>query len=113
MELNDLIEKITMQFRKEPRNKVFASQELLIASVSEESGQEITPQKLLSVVRAYEDGDIDGEDEELYDAAVYCCGVLARKCFGDDPEDDETDVDYDLTWLEDEDGSVSAEVRPS
>lgn len=113
MELDDLIEKVTTDFRNDPRNKVFASQELLIASVLEESGEEISPSRLASIVSAYQEGSLDGDDEELYDAAVYCCGILARKCFADDPENEDAEVDYTLDWINNKDGSLAAEIRPA
>jgi len=112
MELDDLIEVVSSEFRKDPKNKVFASQDILIASVLEESGEVISPEKLTSIVRAYEAGSLEENDQEIYDAAVYCCSVLARKCFSDDPEDEDAEVDFSLSWIEGEDGSLIAEIRP-
>ena len=111
--LDELIEKISNEFHKDPRNKVFAPQELLIASVKEEMGEDISTDRLSSIVSLYKEGEIDGDEEEIYDAAVYSCGVLARKCFADDPEDEDAEVDYEISWIENEDGSITAEIRPS
>ena len=111
-DFDELIEKISDEFHKDPRNKVFAPQELLIASVKEEMGEDISAERLSSIVSSYEEGEIDGDEEEFYDAAVYCCGVLARKCFADDPEDEDAEVQYEISWFENEDGSIAAEIRP-
>lgn len=113
MELDEQIEKIAATFHEDPKNKVFANEKLLLASVLEENGNEISAEKLVTIVKSYEDGDLSDTDEELYDAAVYCCSVLARKCFADDPEDEDEEVDFNLTWLHEDDGSVSAEIRPA
>ena len=112
-DFDELIEKISNEFHKDPRNKVFASHELLIASVKEETGEDISTDRLSSIVSLYSDGEIDGDEEEIYDAAVYSCGVLARKCFADDPEDEDAEVDYEISWIENEDGTIAAEIRPS
>jgi len=112
-DFDELIEKISDEFHDDPRNKVFAPQELLIASVKEEMGEDISADKLSRIISSYEEGEIDGDDEEIYDATVYCCGVLARKCFADDPEDEDAEVDYDVSWIKNEDGSIAAEIRPS
>jgi len=49
----------------------------------------------------------------MYDAAVFCCSVLSRKCFAEDPEDEEAEVDYQISWIKNDDGSIVAEIRPS
>lgn len=43
---------------------------------------------------------------------TFGCSVLARKCFGVDPDDEDEEVDYELSWLEADDGAVVAEIRP-
>jgi hypothetical protein len=50
---------------------------------------------------------------EIYDAAIYSCSQLAKACFGEDPEDDDEEVDHEVSWVENDDGSYTAEVRPS
>lgn len=60
---------------------MFAHQDLLIASVKEEMGEDISADRLSSIISSYEEGEINADEEEIYDAAVYCCGILARKCF--------------------------------
>ena len=88
-DLDDLIEKVLVKFKSDPRNKVYADQKLLQASVHEEMGKEISPEELKQIIHGYEEGELEGDDEEIYDAAVYCCGLLARRCVGDDPDDEE------------------------
>jgi len=46
----------------------------------------------------------------IYDGAVCACGSAARQCFRDDPEEN---IDYEIDWLEQDDGSIIAEVRPN
>ncbi len=86
---------------------------LLTASVHEEMGKEISPNDLKEIIHGYQEGDLNGNQEGIYDAAVYCCGVLARKCFADDPDDEDAEVDYEVSWIENQDGSMSGEVRPT
>ena len=111
-DFDELIEKISDEFHKDPRNKVFAPQELLDRECERGNGEDISAERLSSIVSSYEEGEIDGDEEEIYDAAVYCCGVLARKCFADDPEDEDAEVQYEISWFENEDGSIAAEIRP-
>ena len=66
-DFDELIEKISNEFHKDPRNKVFAPQELLIASVKEEMGEDISADRLSSIVSSYEEGEIDGDEEEIYE----------------------------------------------
>ena len=113
LDFDDLVDSIVEEFKKDPRNKVFAHQSLLIASVKEETDNEISQDQLGSLIQSYENGELDGDEEELYDAAVYCCSVLARKCFGEDPDDEDEEVDYEVSWVENEDGTFSAEIRPN
>ena len=107
-----LIEKVVKEFRSDPRNKVFAPQELLIASALEELGKEISFDELKSLVDDYESGSLDEDQEEIYDGIVYCCAELARKCFGEEPDDEDEEVDYEISWIENGDGSIAAEIRP-
>ena len=109
---DNLIEEISTEFRADPRNKVFAPQDLLIASVYEERKVKISADKLKSLIQKYGEGDLDDHELEIFDAAVYCCGVLARKCFAEDPDDEEAEVPYDVSFVETDDG-MAAEIRPS
>ena len=113
LNLSEIIEKISDEYRKDPRNKVFAPQELLIASAKEEMDEDISAETLIKIVSTFQDGNISGDDQERYDAIVYGCGLLARKCFADDPEDEDAEVDYQISWIENGDGSISAEIRPN
>jgi hypothetical protein len=110
MSLNALVEKLTAEYKANPRNKIFVNEEMLIASATEETGSEVTAEELRDVVAAFLSGDMDGSQESIYDGAVYACGLSARHCFNDDPEDD---IDYEIDWHEQTDGSYVAEVRPS
>ena len=113
MDLEQLVDTTVNEFRKDPRNKVFASEELLLASAEEETGGSVTADRLRDLIRKYEEGEIDDDEQEIVDGALYACSLLARKCFGEDPEDEEEEVDYDITFLENDDGSFSVEIRPS
>jgi len=110
MSLTTLVEKMTAEYKADPRNKIFVSEEMLLASVAEETGNSIDAEKLREVIAAYLSGDLDEELEAIYDGAVYACGLSARHCFNDDPEDD---IDYEVDWQERGDGSYIAEVRPN
>lgn len=110
--LDELIQKISDEFHRDPRNKVFASQDILIASVKEEKGEDISVDRLSSIVSSYLEGQVEGDEQEIYDAAVYSCGVLARKCFADDPEDEDAEVDYEISRIWNEDVLIAAEIRP-
>jgi hypothetical protein len=39
-----------------------------------------------------------GDDESIYDGAVYACEQLARRCFLGAPDTD--DIDYEISWIE-------------
>ena len=110
MSLNELTDQIVREFKADPRNKVYATEELLLASVLDESGKKINSKQLHAIIGANEAGEITEKQQETYDAAVCVCGQLARLCFGNNEEED---VDYDLSWIENNDGSYSAEIRPS
>ena len=110
MTLNDLVEKMAAEFKADPRNSTFVGESILLASVAEEVGKEISIDQLREVIAAYLNGDVDEDQEVIYDGAVYACGLAARHCFSDDPEDD---IDYEIDWLEQNDGSYVAEVRPN
>lgn len=111
MDLEDLIGVIAKSYHKEPRNKVFANEELLIASVLEEIDVEITGPQLRGVIDKFIAGEMNEPEQMVYDAAVYACSVLARLCFSEDPDED-AEVDFQITWIENDDASYSAEVRP-
>ena len=110
MSLIELIEKLASDFKADPRNKIFVDEEMLVASATEETGKKVSVAKLRKVIAAYLNGNMDDKLEAIYDGAVYACGLSARHCFNDDPDDD---IDYEVDWQEQEDGSYIAEVRPS
>lgn len=107
-----LIDKTVGVYRADPRNKVYASSNLLVAAVEEELGVTASTNSIAEVVDRYKEGNIQGEDQDIYDAMTFGCSVLARKCFGVDPDDEDEEVDYELSWLEADDGEVVAEIRP-
>jgi hypothetical protein len=110
MALQDLVDKLVSDFKADPRNKIFVSEEMLVASATEETGKKVSAAKLRKAIAAYLSGDMDDEFQAIYDGAVYACGLSVRHCFNDDPDDD---IDYEVDWQEQEDGSYIAEVRPS
>lgn len=112
MELERLLSDIVDEFRTDPRNKVFAPESLLLMSVEEEAGVKLSSEQLRILIESYQSGSIQDDDLANYDGAVYVCGVLARLCFGDNPDDEDEEIDYEISWIENGDGSYSAEIRP-
>ena len=108
--LDEIVEGVVAEYKQDPRNKVFVGEDALLASATEETGSQVDTESLRDSIKAYQDGDVSDEQQVIYDGAVAVCGRLARQCFGNDPD---TDVDYDVSWLENDDGSFSAEIRPS
>lgn len=109
-DLSSMMKALVDEYKADPRNKIFVSEEILVASASEETDKIIDSSQFREVISNYLSGDIDEEQESIYDGAVCACGSAARQCFGDDPEED---IDYEIDWLEQDDGSVIAEVRPN
>jgi hypothetical protein len=107
----DLFNGIVEEFKADPRNKIFASEQLLIMSVKEETGKQINAVELRKVINKFLAADMTDKDYEIYDGAVAVCGELARSCFGADPSEGE-DVDFQIEWCDDENGSFSAVIRP-
>ena len=113
---SELIDKIIADYKADPRNKIFIDEATLLASATEETGNEITEVQLRSVIRNFLSGEMDGDDYSIYDGAVYACAVASNNCFGDpaaNEDDDDYSVDYELDWIENSDGSFCAEVRPA
>ena len=113
MDFEGLISLVARDFNEDPRDKVFANEQLLIASVLEEMDLKITATELRAVIQNYISGDMSDHEEMVYDAAVYACSTLARLCFSDNPEDEDSEIDYEISWIMNEDGTYSAEIRPS
>ena len=107
----EIAEEIANEFRKDPRNKTYANEKLILASIFEETGQHKSVAELHNLIDKYQSGELSSEEEEIYDAASYGCGVLARKCFAEDPEDEDADIDYEIFWLVNDDNSISAEIQ--
>ena len=109
MSLKILVDALAAEYKKDPRNKIFVTEEILLSSVAEEIGEAITLEQLREVISAFLSGDMDENLESIYDAAVYSCSLSAQHCFNDDPEDE---IDYEIDWLENDDGAYVAEIRP-
>lgn len=105
---DQLIDEFIQEYRKSPRTKIFVNEKLLLASVAEETGINITVDELREVITLYINGDLDEKNESIYDGATYSCGVVARSCLGNDPEED---VDYEIEWITNEDDSYCAEIK--
>lgn len=109
------IDKIIDAFKADPRTKVCIDEDTLLASAIEESGNEISIEQLRQVIKNFLSGEMEDDDYPNYDGAVYACAVAANHCFGDPEEhedDDDYSVDYEIEWIENDDGSFVAEVRP-
>ena len=111
MTADAMIQSLAEEFRKDPRNKVFVGEDILLASVLEETGQKIDGHRLREVIKAYLSGDLDSHAQDVYDGAVYACSSAAKLCFAENPDDEDEEVDYSISWIEDSDGDFSAEVR--
>ena len=113
MSLSTLVDKLATEFKADPRNKIFVGEEMLIASATEETGKQVTATQLRKVIAAFVEGGMTDKQESLYDAAVYAIGLSAKQCWATDPDDEDEEVDYSVSWIENPDGSYAAEVRPS
>ena len=111
MSADTMIQSLAEEFRKDLRNKVFVGEDILLASVLEETGQKIDSDRLREVINAYLTGDLDSDAQDVYDAAAYACSSAAKVCFAENPDDEDEEVDYSISWIEDSDGDFSAEVR--
>lgn len=112
----DRIDKIIDDFKADPRNKVFIDEETLLSSALEETGNEVSIDQLRQVIKNFLSNEMDGDDYSIYDGAIYACSVAANHCFGNPEENEDDDnysVDYEVDWLENDDGSFTAEVRPA
>lgn len=106
----NLIDKIIDEYKADPRNKISIEEAVLLASATEETGNDIDITSLRKAISNFLSGDMDDDDQSTYDGAVYACAVAANNCFGDDPD---SEVDYEINWISNDDGSYIAEVRPS
>lgn len=105
---NITAEQIAAAFKADPRNKVFVPMPLLLQSACDETGAKIELSELTKAIADYLSGDCDEKSTSIYDGAVYICSKIVRLCL-EVSEDD--DVDYSIDWLEESDGSYTAEVR--
>ena len=64
----DLIDKIIDEYKADPRNKIFIDEDTLLASAMEETGSEITLEKLRSVISEFLSGEIDDDDYSIYES---------------------------------------------
>lgn len=112
----DRIDKIIDDFKADPRNKVFIDEETLLSSALEETGNEVSLEQLRQAIKNFLNNEMDGDDYSIYDGAIYACSVASNHCFGNPEENEDDDyysVDYEIDWLENDDGSFTAEVRPA
>ncbi len=113
---SELVDKIIDEYKKNPRNKVFVDEQTLLASATEETGNTISIEQLRSTIRNFLSDDMDGDDYFIYDGAIYACAVVSNHCFGNPAEHEDDDyysVDYEINWIENNDGSFAAEIRPT
>lgn len=105
--IEKMVEEIVKDFKKNPRNKVFVTWDVLIESAKEELSKPIDPKKLKLAFSKIIKGKASSKQEELYDAAISVVGNVAAKCF--------FNGDYDATYsyclLETDDG-FNVEIRP-
>ncbi len=106
-----LTQKIVDHYRADPRNKVFVEEFVLIAAVAEETGQKITAGRLREVITAWQSGEIADFKQKIYDGATYACAYIARQCFSENPEGEDLDVSYEVSWVESVSGALVAELR--
>ncbi len=112
----ELIDKIIDEYKADPRNKVFIDENTLLASAIEETGNDISVDQLRKAIKNFLSGEMEDDDYSIYDGAIYACGVASNNCFGDPSEhedDDDYSVDYEIDWIENDDGSFCAEIRPA
>ena len=112
----ELIDKIIDEYKSDPRNKVFIDEKTLLASANEETGNDISTDQLRSTIKNFLSGEMEDDDYVIYDGAIYACAVASNNCFGDPAEhedDDDYSVDYEINWIENNDGSFTAEIRPA
>lgn len=112
----DLIDKIIDDFKADPRNKITIDEDTLLASSAEETGYPITRGQLRASIVNFLSSNMDGDDYSVYDGAIHACSVAANHCFGDPvayEDDDQFSVDYQLSWIQNSDGSFMAEIKPS
>lgn len=112
----ELIDKIIDEYKTEPRNKIFIDENTLLAAAIEETGNEISVEQLRSAISNFLSGEMDGDDYSIYDGAIYACAVASNNCFGNPDEhedDDDYSVDYEIDWIENDDGSFTAEIKSS
>ena len=109
----ELAQKIIDEYRSDPRNKVFVPEEVMLASVQEEAEKSIEPEALREIIQAQQNGTSTDEQIELFDAATYSCSYIAHACFAENPDDEDEEVDYQISFIERDSGEFVAEVRPS
>jgi hypothetical protein len=109
--LDALTKNIIDLYFADPRNKIYVGEEVLLCSVLEELGIEINSETLRRIMNQYEDGTISERDLSIYDAAIYSCAFVAKKCFAEDPDDEDEEVDYTISFARSADKSISAVIR--
>ena len=77
MSVDRMIQNLAEEFRKDPRNKVFVGEDILLVSVLEETGQEINSGRLREVINAYLGGDLGSGEQDIYDGAVTAGSLIS------------------------------------
>jgi hypothetical protein len=111
----ELIDKIIDEYKADPRHKIFINEAALLASAKEETGIDISVGQLRSAIKNFLSGEMGDDDYSIYDGAIYACAVVSNNCFGNPEEhedDDDYSVDYEIDWIENDDSSFCAEIRP-
>jgi len=105
---DDQLNYLVSNFKKDHRNKVSIDETLLLLGIKEELGLILTGTELATLINQYQSDDLDSDQMETYDAATIVCGQVASRCFSEDGDD----MDYELDWNEDDAGHVFAIIRP-
>jgi len=100
--LEDHVNYLVTNFKKDPRNKVHVGEDILLLSLKKQQGLEITGIELAELVLGYISGKLDDAQIEIYDAATAVLYEVANCCFGED--DGEDDIDFQIDWADDDDG---------
>ncbi len=68
---------------------MFIDENILLASATEETYNDITADQLRSTIKNFIFGEMEDDDYSIYDGAIYTCGVASNHCLGDPSEHEE------------------------
>lgn len=118
MSEEETVGRIVAEARSEPRNKIIIASADLAEIASMETGATVSPERLATAIKAHEDGDASGEDQDIVDGATYLCHQVANRVWGeceDEDGDEWSEVDIKTEWSEFDGGNASdltVTVRP-